>query len=1138
MVGLIKTKVARRFQRAVRLDSDFGSIDAVSDYVPLASATTALRRIGDQVSQSSQRAFTWTGPYGGGKSSLALVFGSLLDCDGEVRRAATKAIGSASAKGIQKAFGMSKAGWLVVPVVGQREGIVSVLDAGLSRALGRRFGKAVPKEIAGPARDERSFIDRLCETAAYCAETGDGVLLVIDEMGRLLEHAASAGGDLSFLQELAEIIGRLPAKVVLIGVLHQAFEQYASRLGSDFRDEWAKIQGRFVDVPLTTGPEEAVRLVGQALVGDKAPDSHQAVCARIAAIVRKRRAGLADDFASVLTACWPLHPVVALLLAALSRKRFGQNERSTFGFLNSGEPAGFQDFLVNASSRKALYGTAELWDYLRLNLEPAILASSDGHRWAQAVEVVDRAESKGGADHVHLTKAIALLDLFGGPVGLNSDDDLVRSGVLVDTRDGADAALEDLRSWSIVVHRSYNHSWAIFAGSDFDIEAELAVAKSHVEVAYEVLQEILTQQVVVAKRHYYERGTLRWFEVRVVPLTKIDALVESYKPARGACGLFVMAVPEKRESFAAATNSARSVSRKAASYPFFVGVGEAADAVRALVLELSALDSIRKNNPVLEGDQVARRELAARAASLREQLDQQLSEMLISSNWYRKGSALKISTPVQLSRVASDCADEVFHAAPAIKNELINRSKPSSNAVSAANELMRLMVLQADKKALGIEGYPPQRAIYESILARPGFHRSGGLAGYRFRSPSAGTFAPMWDEGERFLASADGSRLPLSELYEAWSKPPFGIRAGVVPIYALALLLAHESELAIYLDGQFVPQMDAFFVDRMLQSVGAIEVRRFRIADVARSTLERLSRLLDDRTNGVLKLDVLSVAKPLVSFTRALHPWVRRTRTLAPVTLACRDAILRASDPVALLFEDLPKACNLSPVGSGPSDDVGLETYTTLLRQSLHELRSAYPLLLDKLSNQVSDLLGESLNSEQGRFHLSRRAGVIVGVSGDFRLDAFATRLRTASDSVEWLESIGGLAANKPVRDWIDNDIDRAVFELTDLCARFRRVENVSQAIERCEEAGAGALVVEGRDKAHIIVRVSEVVPTERDVASQVLADLKPLLLTRGIHPDRFLSVLAEIARQAVVGKSPQKDDSYAEYEGKRTWQN
>ena len=49
----------------------------------------------------------------------------------------------------------------------------------------------------------------------------------------------------------------------------------------------------------------------------------------------------------------------------------------------------------------------------------------------------------------------------------------------------------------------------------------------------------------------------------------------------------------------------------------------------------------------------------------------------------------------------------------------------------------------------------------------------------------------------------------------------------MIPIYALALVLAKESHLALYLDGHFVPHMDAFFVDRMLQDPDAVEVRKF-----------------------------------------------------------------------------------------------------------------------------------------------------------------------------------------------------------------------------------------------------------------------------------------------------------------------
>ena len=337
MARLIKTEVARRFQRSVRLDSDFRVKGALADYVPLAGSLATLTRMGEQIGNSSQRAFTWTGPYGGGKSSLALLLGSLLDSDAAVRKSARDVVGSAPASRIQDAFALRKGGWLVVPIVGQRESIITVLDDALTKALTRRVGNRVPKALSATSENSpKRLLERLSRIANHVKSSADGILIIVDEMGRFLEHAATTDGDISFLQELAEIVGRLESKVVVVGVLHQAFEQYASKLGTDTRDEWAKIQGRFVDIPLTTGPEETVRLISQALVGDTAPRGHMGACKQIAAFVKGRRAGVPADFSDLLASCWPLHPMVALLLAAVARKRFGQNERSTFGFLNSG----------------------------------------------------------------------------------------------------------------------------------------------------------------------------------------------------------------------------------------------------------------------------------------------------------------------------------------------------------------------------------------------------------------------------------------------------------------------------------------------------------------------------------------------------------------------------------------------------------------------------------------------------------------------------------------------------------------------------------------------------------------------------------------------------------------------------------
>ena len=70
-----RVRVSRRFQKAVRVDSDFGDVQALEGYVCPPSATQILKHMAAQIADTSQGAFTWTGPYGGGKSSIGACAG-------------------------------------------------------------------------------------------------------------------------------------------------------------------------------------------------------------------------------------------------------------------------------------------------------------------------------------------------------------------------------------------------------------------------------------------------------------------------------------------------------------------------------------------------------------------------------------------------------------------------------------------------------------------------------------------------------------------------------------------------------------------------------------------------------------------------------------------------------------------------------------------------------------------------------------------------------------------------------------------------------------------------------------------------------------------------------------------------------
>ena len=229
--------VSRQFLRSVNLEADLGRADALQGYVCQDTAQSLLANMAHHVNKTRQRAFTWTGPYGGGKSSLALVLGSLVSPTKTLREEAKKILGLNSDTDNSEAWNCSKDGWLVIPVVGKRKSIIEALSSALDKALAKTSRKPT----------STSLILRLVEEAEKRKK--DGVLLIIDELGKFLESAAQSGEDIYFYQELAETASRCNGKLVIVGILHQSFEQYAVKLGRDARDEWAKIQGRFQDIP-------------------------------------------------------------------------------------------------------------------------------------------------------------------------------------------------------------------------------------------------------------------------------------------------------------------------------------------------------------------------------------------------------------------------------------------------------------------------------------------------------------------------------------------------------------------------------------------------------------------------------------------------------------------------------------------------------------------------------------------------------------------------------------------------------------------------------------------------------------------------------------------------------------------------
>jgi len=1053
-------QVTRRFLRSVRIDTDFADVTALEGFVCPQSSADVLLTMAKHVAETRQGAFTWTGPYGGGKSSLAIALSALLSGKAEFQRKATEVFGRKLTASIWDAMPTGTRGWRVLPVVGCRENPVRVIGEAMQAA------GLVPRQPRG-GWSESKLIEAVTETAAALPRSYGGLIIFIDEMGKFLESVAQDDTDIYVFQRLAEAASRSNGRLLIVGILHQAFEEYANRLSREARDEWSKIQGRFIDLPVNSSGDEQIDLLSHAIFSNHRAKEPSQYSLLVASLIHRDRSADAGRLALTLENCWPLHPVVACLLGPISRRRFGQNQRSIFGFLNSAEPYGFQDFLRRTDDQ-TLYRPDHLWNYLRANLEPSILASPDGHRWALAAEALERCESVGGdALHVRLLKSIAIIDLFKERSGLAPSFALLGTCFPEISEFTLQQALNELNRWSLTIFKKHLGAYAIYAGSDFDIDEAVRSELTDIDALdFTALKALAGLPPILAKRHYHETGSMRWFEVNLTPLRDIATVAATYEPINGSIGQFLLAIPTANEDEDEAAALCREAARRSDKWEIVAGFSKRSWAIVTFARELIALEAVRLNRPELTGDAVARREVAARLAALQSQLESELHKAFDDAQWFRKHHSPRIFKHAELNSLASELADRRFDQCPRLHNELLNRQRPSSNAIAAQNALLRRMVLNEGEARLGIEGFPAEGGLFVSILEATGLY-TNTEKGWHFVPPSnehSFRLAPMWNAAAKFIKAHGHRTIAVSELYALWRGRPFGIKDGLLPILVVAFILSHRNTLAVYRDAIFRARFDDVDVDYLSKDPAVVQVRWMDLSDVSRRLLSGMAeivRTLDDK-NTLVHLEPIDVARGLIAIFDQLPLWIRRTMRLSANAIRVRDIFKRARDPNQFLFDDIPAIAE-ADLRQATVDD--LQRVIDGLHDGLQELVLAYPSMLHRLRDMMlADLEVPNL-APHSLAELRERAINVRQLAGDFHVEAFVSRLSHFDGSDSAFEGIASLAANKPPRDWVDPDLDRAAVDIADMAQKFLRAETFARVKGRTEKRHAIAVVIgiEGR---------------------------------------------------------------------------
>lgn len=1073
----IKTVISGTFQRSKRLDSD--NVD--EGYILLGTARQALDTMAENLLHSKQRAFTWTGPYGCGKSSLALLLASLVGTDAD-RKKVAHLIPEGS--NIRAAFG-AKNGWKVIRIVGKQGAIIEDI------------GSAI-----GVIADAKLVLDNLNQLASK-QEAPDGVMVIVDEAGKYLE-ADSASENAYFLQELAEVACRTDSKIVVVAIFHQAMDVYASRMPFALRDEWSKVQGRFIDIPLVGTADESLELLSRAITHPtnwEAPPSFKEVVSLAVSAIVKGDTSDVSHLTRQLICCWPLNPVTALLLGPISRKKFSQNERSIYSFLSALEPFGFMDFL-QSSKQRDLYSPAHYWDYLQANLEASIIASGDGHRWMTACDAIARADNLGSSDLLILAKTVAVIDLFRNGSRLPASEELLAASLCTDVLT-VRSMLKKLVKARVLVERRHMNAWAVYAGSDFDLEAALKEAhaqQSGIDVS--LVSRLVQREPVVAREHYLTTGTLRWFSCRISTTSGLSFIETEKADNSGAVGEFVLVIPDEVCEVNQVSTREELLRQWGKKYRLddfgvtkgrclILGIPRNAQTIRNFLLELQAINIVSRD-PSLEGDDTGRGEVRLRETFVRQRLSEELDDAFFGATWFAFNQCQTVTNQQSLIHFASALCSQIFFKAPYIVNELINRDHLSTNISKARRELLYAMLEQESAEKLNFDSFTPAYALYLSMLSTIHICQNGRWTFVAQPKDTKGSYSKLWKATEELLKTK--SVVKLNELYECWRSKPFGLKYGPMPILALAYYLGHRESTAVYVSGAFQPEFTKDTIDEWLVDASRVSFRYIKNHSENSELLNRLSEKLSRLAPTQVEPNALSVGRAIVGLVFSAPAWARRSCNFEPHTISFRNLALKASDPVQFVFSDIPSIYETHDA----------EAIAMAVESSLKEYLEAMP----KMLNSVKEHLYRALQiTEKDLVELNARAKAVKGLSGNMVQEAFVSRLSVFKGAETDVTGLISLATNRPAQMWTDRDIQVALSKIDELAYSFRKQETFAALHGREENCRVFGITVASGDRD-----VVHTVNLSREESAVAVLHAKQLAKSlESLDPKIALGTLAEL---------------------------
>ena len=430
------------------------------------------------------------------------------------------------------------------------------------------------------------------------------------------------------------------------------------------------------------------------------------------------------------------------------------------------------------------------------------------------------------------------------------------------------------------------------------------------------------------------------------------------------------------------------------------------------------------------------------------------------NTWIHLNKKLSVQNKHKLYEQLTEICYEVYPETPVFVNELINKEFLSPPINTARKYLFRQLLEKVSVENLGFpeNKFPPEKAIYISLLKETGIHKLNNKLGYYELSKpdKKSTLFELWNTSKKFIQSSISNKRNINELYEELSKAPYKLKRGFIEFWIPIFIIATKEEYGLFhINGGFIPFLSEDVIDLIHKNPSNFQIKCYGISGLKINLLESYKELVQiEADNKGVQSTFLTIFGNFLRFQRGLNNYALKTNKLSAKAINLRNAIKNAKDPEDALFNQFPNALGFHSIAIKDDDEV-LQNFTKHIEDAIREIRTAY----DDLLNRIEKVIIKSFYCESSDFVTYKEQitnklekidpAILANIQNVF----YRRVISPLDDRVSWIKSIADVALGKALEDLIDEEEDLLMNNIQNLSLALIKAAEIQDFNKESKES-------------------------------------------------------------------------------------